>query len=387
MPHQTRGRDADKLVGHVEQALLELGLAHLPCAATQLVKRGFRRIGAVTGKKIDVFNRQEQLCIVGIMQFQAGARRTRCLDCPQADEATDTMLGMDYQRAFVQPRHFRDEIRTALAAFRAPHHAVAENILLADDRERPGFETRLKAQHRRGRLALAELLHLFQRGDRLDLLKPVLVQHLQQPVERTFRPACYQHLPALGAALGNMLHRQIENIDPFFALAFGWRTRPARPDMGVERGDRAAFAILLVEGCQTHRIDGDQCGIETLAVEIELAGRNRLVGRALRRSLGFAGAAARIVIIEHQLGALFCRLPRRVIGDDAETLEIIEGGFKSLVKQRQPVLHAGITAAFRDGLIKRVVTRRGTEQRQVILAETADRIRRQRHFAHRIQIE
>ncbi len=51
------------------------------------------------------------------------------------------------------------------------------------------------------------------------------------------------------------------------------------------------------------------------------------------------------------------------------------------------MFHAGITAAFGDGLVKRVVAGGSTEQRQIILAETADRIGRQRHFAHRVQVE
>ncbi|MNL81851.1 hypothetical protein D3C87_2090770 [compost metagenome] len=50
-----------------------------------------------------------------------------------------------------------------------------------------------------------------------------------------------------------------------------------------------------------------------------------------------------------------------MVGDDTETAEIIEGGFQLFVKQRQPVLHAGITAAFGDCLIKRIVARRRTE--------------------------
>ena len=157
--------------------------------------------------------------------------------------------------------------------------------------------------------------------------------------------------------------------------------------MRVQRGDGSSLAILLIEGRQTHGIDGRQGRVEILAVEIKLAGRHGLVGRTLRRSLRLAGSTPRLVIIEHQLGALLGRLACRVIGDDAEPLQIIEGGLQLLVKQRQPVLHAGITAALGNGLIKRIVTRRRTEQREVILTKPADRIGRQRHFAHGVQIE
>ncbi len=215
----------------------------------------------------------------------------------------------------------------------------------------------------------------------------MFVQHLQQPVERAFRPACYQHLPALGAALGYVFHSQGKDIDPLFAFAFGWLPRPARADMRVQRGDGSSLAILLIEGRQTHRIDGRKGRVEILAVEIKLTGRHGLVGRTLGRSLRLTGSPPRLVIIEHQLGPLLRRLACRVIGDDAEPLQVIEGRLQLLVKQRQPVLHAGITAALGNGLIKRIVARRRAEQRKIILAKPADRIRRQRHFAHRVQIE
>ena len=95
------------------------------------------------------------------MQFETGARCARRLDGLQADKTTNAVFGMNDERALVQTSHFRNEIRTALATLGTPHHAVAENVLLADNGKISGFETGFKAQHRRGRLAFAKLLHLF----------------------------------------------------------------------------------------------------------------------------------------------------------------------------------------------------------------------------------
>ncbi len=161
MAHETRRCDADKLIGHVEQALLELGLAHLPCAAAELVERCLCRVRAVTREEIDVFNRQKQLGVIGIVQFETGAWCARRLDGLQSDKTTNAVFGMNDERALVQTGHFRNEIRTAFAALGATDHAVAENILLADNGKIPGFETGFKAQHRGGGLAFAKLLHLF----------------------------------------------------------------------------------------------------------------------------------------------------------------------------------------------------------------------------------
>ena len=71
-------------------------------------------------------------------------RRTGRLDRPQADETADTVLGVDDDAAFVEAGDLGDEIGAALAALRAAHHAVAENILLADDDEIAGLEARFR---------------------------------------------------------------------------------------------------------------------------------------------------------------------------------------------------------------------------------------------------
>ncbi|OWK25087.1 hypothetical protein AJ87_14350 [Rhizobium yanglingense] len=45
---QTLGRNSDQRIRHVEQALLEFRLAHLPCAAAEPVQLGFGPLTAIT---------------------------------------------------------------------------------------------------------------------------------------------------------------------------------------------------------------------------------------------------------------------------------------------------------------------------------------------------
>ena len=119
MAHHAGRSDADKLVGHIQQALLQLGLAHLPRAAAQLVQMRFGSIRAVAGQQVDVFDGQEQLCLIGIMQLQASPWRTRCLDRLQPYKAANAVFGVNDQRAFIKPRNFGNEIRATLAALGA----------------------------------------------------------------------------------------------------------------------------------------------------------------------------------------------------------------------------------------------------------------------------
>ncbi len=55
-------------------------------------------------------------------------------------EAADAVLGVDDDGAFIEPCDFRDVIRATLAALGSAHHAVAENVLLADDVDIACFE-------------------------------------------------------------------------------------------------------------------------------------------------------------------------------------------------------------------------------------------------------
>ena len=129
-----------------------LRLARLPGAAAELVERRFGRLRAVARQKLDVLDRQKELVVAGIVDFEAIMRRAGRLDRLQADEAADAVIGMDDEVAGRQRRRFGDEVGGALALLRAAHQPVAENVLLGDDDEVVGLEAGFERQHGERRL-------------------------------------------------------------------------------------------------------------------------------------------------------------------------------------------------------------------------------------------
>src|SRR5690606_25658325 len=137
---------------NLKEPLLELGLAHLPCAATQLVENRIGPFRTIARQKLDIFDRQEQPVIACIMDFKAIMRRTRRRDCLESNKTTDTMINVDDNVASRQRGDFRDEILIALAALGTAHKTVAENILLGHDDEIASVESAFNGQHSRRHL-------------------------------------------------------------------------------------------------------------------------------------------------------------------------------------------------------------------------------------------
>ena len=79
------------------------------------------------------------------------------------------------------------------------------------------------------------------------------------------------------------------------------------------------------------------------------------------------------------------RLARQMVEHERRVGQIVEQRVEPLVVERQPVLHAGEAPAFAHRRIERIVARRRAERLDVVAAEAADRLRRQRHLAHRLQ--
>ena len=110
----------------------------------------------------------------------------------------------------------------------------------------------------------------------------------------------------------------------------------------------------------------------------------------------FIGCAAAGLI-----DGVFSRL--EIIGDLGETLvggllgerldrnrtsfDVVEQGFEPLVKQRQPMLHAGVAAAFAHRLVEHVIRAGRAKSRHVAGAKQADRLRGELKLRHRHQVE
>ena len=119
--------------------------------------------------------------------------------------------------------------------------------------------------------------------------------------------------------------------------------------------------------------------------DIEPGRRHRLVGHGFAHARRLALLLARLVVVEDQRVPLGQRLARQMVEHERRVGQVVEQRVQLLVVERQPVLHAGEAPAFAHRRIERIVTRRRAERLDVVAAETADRLRRQRHFAHRLQ--
>src|SRR5262245_16136954 len=82
---------------------------------------------------------------------------------------------------------------------------------------------------------------------------------------------------------------------------------------------------------------------------------------------------------------------RRVLGEMLKRndgpREKIEQGLESVVKQRQPMLHAGIASAFAHRLIKQIIGRGGPELGNITRAKAADGLGDQLKLRDRHKVE
>ena len=226
------GRDLDQFAGDLADAVLELCLARLPAAAAQPVQFDIGVVGAVARQQFDVFDRQEQFCFGGIMQFETVMRRAADLDRLQSDEASDAVLDMDHEIAGREARDLGDEVIELAARFARPHQAVAEDVLLADDGEFVGLETALHADNRQHGLVARRRLHRAPGVDAGEIGELVVAQHAAHAVAGAFAPQRDHHLLALRLQRQHVRHHGFEHVDRTVG-ALG-REIAALPRAGVE---------------------------------------------------------------------------------------------------------------------------------------------------------
>jgi hypothetical protein len=97
--------------------------------------------------------------------------------------------------------------------------------------------------------------------------------------------------------------------------------------------------------------------------------------------------AAGLIIVRDLLEALARGVLTLRLDRNRRIAEIVEQRIHPLLEQRQPMLHAGVAAAFADGLIELVIRTGRAELRDVGHAETPDGFRDQLEFRDRHQIE
>ena len=209
----TLGGDLDQLARHLANAVLELGLARLPARAAEPVEFHRGAVRAIARQQLDVFDRQKQLGITGVMQFEAVMRRAADFQRLQPDKAADAVLDMHHDVAGRQAGDFGNEIVELAAGAPRPHQTVAENVLLADHRKGVGLETGLHAEHRQHGLVARRGLHHAPGIDAGDVVQLVVGQHARHALARAFAPQRHHHLFARGLQAVDMRDQGLEHID------------------------------------------------------------------------------------------------------------------------------------------------------------------------------
>ena len=101
----------------------------------------------------------------------------------------------------------------------------------------------------------------------------------------------------------------------------------------------------------------------------------------------FQRLAPRLVIIRDLLEALAGGVFALRLDRNRRAVEIVEQRVHPLLEQRQPMLHAGMAAAFADGFIEQIVALRRAEGRDIAHAKAADGFGDELKFRDRNQIE
>ena len=374
------GRDLDQFAGDLADAVLELGLARLPAAAAQPIQLDIGVVGAEARQQFDVFDRQEQLCLGGIMQFEAVMRRAADLDRLQADEAADAVLDMDHEIAGREAGDFGDEVVELAASLARPYQAIPEDVLFADDGEFIGLETAFHADDRQHGFVARGRLHRAPCVDAGQVGKLVIPQHASHTVAGALAPQRDHHLLALRLQCEHVRHHGLEHVDRRIGTL--GRKVAALPRAGIEH-------IGAVVGHRERRQPRQRGFAQSRGPlrlrQIEPIRRQRLVDRA--GAWMFQRLPPRFVVIRNLLEALAGRVLTLRFDRDRGAVEIVEQRVHPLLEQRQPMLHAGMAAAFADGLIEQVIAFRRTEGCDIAHAKAADGFGDELKLRDRNQVE
>ena len=119
--------------------------------------------------------------------------------------------------------------------------------------------------------------------------------------------------------------------------------------------------------------------------QIKPVGRQGFVDRAATRVL--QRLAPRLVVIGDLLEALARGVLALRLDRNRRVAEIIEQRIHPLMKQRQPMLHAGMAAAFADRFVQGIIALRRAERCDITHPKAADGFGDQLKFGDRHQVE
>ena len=359
------GGHLDQLLGHVANAVLQLGLAALPARAAKPVKHCALVIRAIARQKLDILDRQEQLAAV-ILDLEAVMRRARGLDRLQAQIAPDPVVDMHDEVIQRQRCRLDDEIRRAPLLALSSNQTVAEDVLLGHDGEIGCLKACLEAQNNHRNRGRMELLNLGPRRGHRDRRDAMVGQHPAHAIGRARCPAGNHHTLVLADQPLDGGRDTVEHVlrgrD-----ALGGKVAPLHAArIGMAR------QLDRLEGRDLLRLPPAEKVAPFAFGQIEEPGTERLVGRghALQRAARrIACRDARLMIIGNERKARRDGLVHLVVQRHAGAGGVVEHRLQPLVEQRQPMLHARMLALRAHRLVERVFLEHGAERRHIARAE------------------
>jgi hypothetical protein len=123
----------------------------LPTGPPEAIQHRARFGAAVTRQHLDVFNRNEEPCVVGIGQRDAIVRCARYVQRLQPLVPADTMIDMNHKIARFQARDLADEgLGLARRPARAACQRISQDVLLGQNRDIVGDKAVFERQDRQG---------------------------------------------------------------------------------------------------------------------------------------------------------------------------------------------------------------------------------------------
>ncbi len=309
-------------------------------------------------------------------------RRAADLEVQQPLVAADAVLDVHHEVALVQAGDLGQEVLGPALAAAGTADALAQDVLLAQERDGAVDKAVLEAEDDEGHRTRGQRLRLLPGGDGGEPLDAVLDQHMAEAVAR-----------ALGeggdgdAAAGRplVLHRPAHRLEGATGAAGRTRVCEARGRSGTgihhaARIGRRRIGRELPDGM------AGEAPVPLRGVPVQALGRQRLV----RPGVALAGplqAAPRSVKVGDGLQACVTRLLGLPVERHRRLGQVVEQRLQALVEQRQPVLHAGVRAAGADRLVERVVLAGGAEGLAIGGPEALDGRRLQDHLVDRLERE
>ena len=373
-------RDLDEACSHLKHALAHPRLALLPGAAAEPVELDLGVLRAVARQQFEVLDGQVKLDAVGIVQLQAVVADAGRLDRMQAVEAGDAVVGVDHDVAGGNGADLGEEVLCAFGVLALADEPVAEDILLGDDGDVAGLETLLQAEDGERRLFAFVVQRVRQRRDVERRGEPMIGEHAGETFARPVRPCGEDDVLAAGLQLADVLGCGLEDVAALVG-AFG---REVAPGASADIDHEATPVRLGVRG-DLHRRHLGEALQPSLLVKVKRGRRERLVGRVGGRAVvrGLAG----VVIVLDLRQPLDRRLLHGRVENHRRASRVGEQRVEVFVEQRQPVFEPGRAAPLADRLVKLVAACLAAKLRRVSAAETADRLARQLHLAHRHEVE